>query len=219
MHTSYIGLHKVIAPDVPHLRITDGMRLSERIQDEGLIQAVMDGKAKIAVLFPDHFVQYASGVKGPKIYAEFFVGLFEEVFEKIRDENFPALKNQANRDKIRKVGSDVLDLSNLADELFHTPWVTYDPFETFLEGRICIGIQHANGGHTLIESRHGGIPSLQGNRKNVYALASHAAHKYYKAMDGMFFGNLRLRDSFLSGPRIPQTPPICDGGGKGLRVV
>lgn len=192
-----VGMYKIIAPDVPNLRFEDGREQASLI-DDNLIDAVIKKRAKIAVLFPDHFVQYEQGQEGPKVYADYFVGLLEGALEKIRDCEFPELRTQANRDQIRDVSVMPTDFSEAVDGVFHTAWKTYDPLENFISGRIAVGILQKDGNYILVESRECDIASSSFADENARTLSYHVGNKFFKALDCMYSSNLRAR-YYLSG--------------------
>lgn len=189
-----IGLHKIIVPDSEWLLFSDGLKLSAQITED-LQQGLIKGTAKLAILFPTTSSVYVDGEYRRK--AEFFVGLLEDTFERIRDDLFPQLKFQANRDKIKEVGKKLEndDPIEILKTVFHTAWITYDPLEKFVSDKIFVGFQCNNGSYVL--AKNDSDDWLKDDERAYYRLLGFQA-KFRKSLDMMFSNNLRLRHTMLA---------------------
>ncbi len=202
-HIRTIGVHKIIVPEPKdihtQLLFADGQALAGEVINENLVQGLIKGTAKIVVLIPEHIRHFTdNGTGGSTVMAEFYMGLFELMLEQVRDELFPELKPQANRDKIFEVGKKAEDLKDIVEFVFHTAWVTYDPLERFINDKIQVGLLHPDGSYSLVhcdEERVMTNPLEEGS--DLSHRLSYFAGKYYKGLDGMFMNNLRSRDLFI----------------------
>ncbi len=203
LHFPTIGVHKIIVlePKDIHTQLlfADGEALAEKTINSNLVQGIIKDTAKIIILIPDHIHQFTNnGTGGSTIMGEFYAGLLEPLLEQVRDELFPELKPQANRDKIFEVGKKFADLKDIVTDVFHTAWVTYDPLESFIRDKIEVGFLHPDGSYSLVSCDEECMmtTTLEGDSDYINGLY-YFASKYYKGLDGMFMNNLRCRDIFI----------------------
>jgi hypothetical protein len=193
-----MGVKKIVVPDpkdeAAQFLFEDGQALAVANIDDALIEGVIRGRAKIFVLVPDHFPIFLPGGGGSKIMAEFYIGLLEPMLEKVRDELFPDLKPQANRDKIVEVGQgNDLTPSEVMRYITQTSWVTYDPLEQFLLDKLKVGFIHSDGTYTIAEYDEERMMENTYLPENMQDKLFYVSNKYYKGLDTMFMGNLEVR--------------------------
>lgn len=201
-----IGTHKIIVPEpkdeLTQLLFADGVTLAEATINDNLVQGIIKGTAKIHIVIPDHLPQFTNNGRGGSIImGEFYVGLLERLLEQVRDELFPHLKPQANRDKIVEVGKASDDALDIADQIFRTAWTTYDPLEQYINGKIAIGLLHTDGTYTIAEHDAERMMQETNLSEEMDAKLFRFCYKYYAGLDTMFSHNLNCRDVCMNGPR------------------
>ena len=194
MHTDHIENYIITAPDQPMLDFWDGIALAEQ-EIEPLIDTFLNNKnTNIYFLIPEERETWS-------LNDGFAIGLLEGLIKTVRDKHFPELKFQAARDRIRPVNeAKHIDEDSLLEEtttaltdFFHTAWVTYDPLEQYLRGRLTFGILHKDGSFSLPEYSDVRTVKSTGNAAFDQKMKIWM-DMFHTALDCMFFENLEQRE-------------------------
>lgn len=201
-----IGTLDIVLPDKQNLRFADGDQLRKDMVLDFCVNDLAGDKFKLRILVPDDFEMYQAGGKGPKTYAEFYVGLFESVFEQLRAITFPDLKADANRRKFRTVGDEIKgeDLPDMLQDFMAPAWDTHHYFEQFLLERVKIAMIDTNGKITeahFDEERMFLEVDLPEAKSNQLFMVS---NKFFKGLDSMFLSDFQCRHDFANGEYKPR---------------
>lgn len=185
MKIQHIGTHKIIAPKKA-LTFLDGQDIAKK-HVEPLTDAFLSGGIQIAFLIPDNTP--VETVKGDRsIPSYFYTGLFEKLFEKVRDTRFSETKVTAARHKIKAIGGSDFespDVMEILKEIFDNQASTFGELEDYLRTRIHIGLLHSDGSYTLAEYDEERMMQEVADEEMNNKLFMFS-YMYYKALDGMF---------------------------------
>lgn len=151
--------------------------------------------------------------EGRNYTVDFYIGLLEGLLVAVRDEKFPELKFKAERDKMAVVSGTQCnppDVMDVIKGIFNTSWVTYDPLEQFLNGKLSIGLLKEDGTHEI--AVYNSVRMMQDNGDSeTHKKLFFWSLKYYKALDAIFADNLTLRAEILQSTQTPAREALKKG--------
>lgn len=191
-----IGTHQIYVRDngAPYqLVFEDGVRLAMSNIDKALIQSIVRGVGKIEIIISDDLPLYAEevGEKKYKLMSAFYIGLLEPLFKQVRDQKFPNIKIDVNRNSIVDVNQQNKNMVEDLMRVFVQPVGMYQPLENFLMDRISIGLSHKDGSVTMVRFGEDRKVSDMPDDEEQSQKLKHYIYRYFKAMDVMFHSNLK----------------------------
>lgn len=180
----HIGTYRIVAPSAKSVLIMeDGLVLAKDIGKD-IKNGFVDGHLNILFLIPEDRPTFYND--GSTIMADFFIGLFEELFKKVHGTNFKGLSTQLKRSRFQAVHNDPKNVDVMEEfiksiEQHHE---IYSEFEQFITSHVSIGVLHADNTYTLAEYDDGRMMKAIENKK-INDMAYWHSYKYYKALDAI----------------------------------